>query len=152
AGTRTELEYKYIAPNVDLTRETGGFNSVTGGSEGVAVTPPDDFRAHFLMANAYVDVFRSGSTALFLGAGVGGGFFNNGFDQTDAAFAYQGRTGISVDVSDSITLMAEYVYLRTLEMKFGPSAFSAENTVTDPRVVGEPFVMSNVGVSVLFKF
>ena len=62
------------------------------------------------------------------GGGVGGAFVSKENAERDAALAYQGRAGVSLEMGTGFTADFEYIYLRTNELEFGPSAdeFTAE--------------------------
>ncbi|MBI1391215.1 MAG: P44/Msp2 family outer membrane protein [Alphaproteobacteria bacterium] len=149
AGTRTELEYRFLQPSFDEVTLFGGFGP--GVTSPFPVTPSDEFTAHFLMSNAYFEVVRFGPVGAFVGAGVGGGFFADGLGQRDAAFAYQGRTGVTVDLSRRATLQIEYVYLRTRDIVFGPDRLG-RGALGGFQALGEPFVMSAADASIQFRF
>ncbi len=150
SGARTELEYRFLRPPFDSVREFGGFDFMTGGFGAVDVTPAENFAAHFLMSNAYYEVARAGRAGFFIGAGVGGGFFNNGLGARDAAFAYQGRGGVSVDITEKASVSMEYVYLRTRDVVFGPDRLGEGDLGV--QALGEPFVMSTANASLQLKF
>lgn len=151
SGSRTELEYRYVAPPIDAVRASGGFDPVRGGPFDLDVVPPEKVAAHFLMSNAYYEVARAGRAAAFVGAGVGGGFFTDSFGQRDAAFAYQGRVGASVDLSDTVRLQLEYVYLRTRDLVFGPDRIG-RGAIGETQAAGDPFVLSTASLSFAIDF
>ena len=151
SGTRTELEYRFLSPRMDDVTEIDDTGPGAGPVSARPVTPADDFRAHFLMSNAYYEVARAGAVGFFVGAGVGGGFFSNGFGARDAAFAYQGRAGVSGDLSARVSLNAEFVHLRTREVVFGVDRLG-RGPVGGSQALGEPFVASSGELSVSFRF
>ena len=150
AGTRTELEYRYISAGMDEVMHTGGFDPGPGAPVSVPVTPDGDFSVHFLMSNAYQTVLGNENLSFFIGAGVGGAFTRNGFGQSDAAFAYQGRAGVSARVGDGYDMSVEYLYVRTRDLVYGPD--DALATAGAIQIDGAEFISSGVTASLRKAF
>ncbi len=114
-GIRTELEYRYQTVGIASVTRTGGFFDPT------VITPPnDDLNAHLLMANFFYDFRNSSRITPFVGLGVGGAFVENENADRDAALAYQGRAGLSFALNSGFSIDAEYIYLRTNDLVYGP--------------------------------
>lgn len=150
-GIRTELEYKYATAKVD----DYFLNSPVVGE---IDRDPDnsDVSGHFVMANFYFDFANSSPLTPFIGGGVGGAFIQNESAQRDAALALQGRAGVSLAMGGGFSTDLEYVYLRTNELEFGPSAegFVSGQPIlsSDPAVTGERYQASSVMVSLRKSF
>lgn len=76
-----------------------------------------------VMANALYDIQLSNRISLTLGAGAGGDFAmlelpQNGFDDDQWAFAYQGIGGVSYAINRRLDLFVNYRYLRVHEPSF----------------------------------
>lgn len=76
-----------------------------------------------VMANALYDIQLTNRISLTLGAGAGGDFAmlelpQNGFDDDQWAFAYQGIGGVSYAITRRLDLFANYRYLRVHEPSF----------------------------------
>lgn len=142
--TRTELEYRRMEMSVDGVAYAGG------AAPGTAVAN-DDIVAQALMSNVYFDFPNKSAFTPFIGAGVGGARVENELGERDAAFAYQGRAGVEAALSEWFSIGAEYVYFRTLDVKYGPKEFEPAGPA-GPRTDGDPFVSSSVmgTVRVLF--
>jgi len=146
-GIRTELEYRYQTAGVESVTRTGGLSDPT------VVTPPsDDLIAHLLMANFFYDFRNSMALTPFIGLGVGGAFVENENGDRDAALAYQGRAGLSLSLSDGFSVDAEYIYLRTNDLVYGPE--DDDFTLTGPavRIDGDGLSTSTVMVSLRKQF
>ncbi|MEO1014009.1 MAG: P44/Msp2 family outer membrane protein [Pseudomonadota bacterium] len=150
SGARTELEYRFLRPSFERVTEFGGFDPTVGPLDPTDIEPAEDFTAHFLMSNVYYEVARAGPASLFVGAGVGGGFFSNGLGARDAAFAYQGRGGVSFELSESAAISLEYVYLRTRDLVLGPDELGVDDGFS--QAAGDQFVMSGVDLSLAVRF
>src|SRR5690606_38471384 len=142
--TRTELEYRRMEMSVDGVAYAGG------AAPGTAVAN-DDIVAQALMSNVYFDFPNKSAFTPFIGAGVGGARVENELGARDAAFAYQGSAGVEAALSEWFSIGAEYVYFRTLDVKYGPKEFEPAGPA-GPRTDGDPFVSSSVmgTVRVLF--
>lgn len=142
--TRTELEYRRMEASVDAV--------VYAGGAAPAVTPVnDDLVAQALMSNVYFDFVNKSPITPFIGVGVGGARVENDLGERDAAFAYQGRAGVEIAIGERLAIGAEYVYFRTLDIKYGPKEFTPTGPA-GPRTDGDPFVSSSVmgNIRVLF--
>ncbi|WP_375204953.1 outer membrane protein [Hyphococcus sp.] len=150
-GIRTELEYRYAKSDVDLVTPIGGFSESSGP---LAPYDPDaEIKAHFLMTNFFFDFANSSPLTPFIGGGVGGAFVSNENAERDAALAYQGRAGVSLEMGTGFTADFEYIYLRTNELEFGPSAdeFTAEGPF-GRAATGDRYQSSSVMVSLRRRF
>ncbi|MEZ5921226.1 MAG: P44/Msp2 family outer membrane protein [Parvularculaceae bacterium] len=140
ARTRTELEYRRMTPDV-----TGGFNRSTLGDTPFALSGDEKFTVQALMSNVYLDLPNQSPLTPYIGVGVGGARVESQSGARDAAFAYQGRAGVELRISPKLSLGAEYVYFRTLDLVYGPAD---EELVMGgpigPRADGAPFVSSSV--------
>ena len=144
ARTRTELEYRRMEASVDAVAYAGG--------PAPAVAPVnDDLVAEALMSNVYFDFVNGSPFTPYVGVGVGGARVENELGERDAAFAYQGRAGVEVALGERFAIGAEYVYFRTLDVRYGPKEFTAASPA-GPRTDGDPFVSSSVmgNIRVLF--
>lgn len=142
ARTRTELEYRWARTDIDAAAVNG-----------VPTTffPNDQLTAQFLFSNVYFDLVNRSRFTPYVGVGVGGARVANQLGERDAAFAYQGRAGVEFRVMPSVSIGAEYVYARTLELSFGPDEF--EPTGPDgPRADGSPYISSSVMGTVRWVF
>ncbi len=136
ARTRTELEYRRMEMSVDAVAYTGG--------AAPAVTPiNDDLVAQALMSNVYFDLVNKSPLTPFIGVGVGGARIENELGERDAVFAYQGRAGVDVSVGERFSIGAEYVYFRTLDVRYGPKDFTPTGPA-GPATDGDAFVSSSV--------
>jgi opacity protein-like surface antigen len=144
ARTRTELEYRRMTPSIDAV-------AYAGGAAPGAPAVNDDLVAQALMSNVYFDLVNSSMFTPYVGVGVGGARVENELGERDAAFAYQGRAGVEVALGRKFSLGAEYVYFRTLDIKYGPKEFDPAGPV-GPRTDGDALVSSSVmgTVRVLF--
>lgn len=144
-GIRTELEYRYASTPVNAVTPVGG-PSLTGPVK-------DSIGAHFVMTNFYFDFANSSALTPFIGGGVGGAFVTNENDQRDSALALQARAGVAIALGDGLSADAEFVYLRSNELDFGPGA--ADFTVggpVGPAISGERYQSSTAMLSVRKKF
>lgn len=141
-GIRTELEYRYA---------TSSIANATGLVVGPAIVN-DDLNAHFILSNFYYDFQNSSALTPFIGLGVGGAFVENEFAQRDAALAYQGRVGASVALNGGYSIDAEYIYLRTNDLVYGPSDDDFTPMSAVLRIDGAPYVSSSVMVSLRKQF
>ncbi|MEK7264641.1 MAG: P44/Msp2 family outer membrane protein [Pseudomonadota bacterium] len=144
ARTRTELEYRRMEPSIDAVAYAGG------AAPGAAVVN-NDMTAQALMSNVYFDLVNSSMLTPYIGVGVGGARVENELGERDAAFAYQGRAGVDVALGAKLSVGAEYVYFRTLDLKYGPKDFTASGPA-GPRTDGDPFVSSSVMGTVRLVF
>jgi OOP family OmpA-OmpF porin len=76
-----------------------------------------------VMANALYDIQLTNRISLTLGAGAGGDFAmlelpQNGFDDDQWAFAYQGIGGVSYAINRRLDMFVNYRYLRVHEPSF----------------------------------
>ena len=151
-GIRTELEYRYASTAIGTVTPIGGFDPVDPDP-----FPPfqsnEDLTAHFVFGNFYFDLRNDGPITPFIGAGVGGAFVDDGSGARDAALAYQGRAGFSLELSDSFLIDAEYVYTRTNTLRYGvdPEDFTPTGPV-GPAVDGGNYQSSSVMVSLRKQF
>lgn len=146
-GIRTELEYRYQTVGIESVTRTGGFFDPT------ALTPPnDDLNAHLLMANFFYDFRNSSRVTPFIGLGVGGAFVENENADRDAALAYQGRAGLSFALSGGFSVDAEYIYLRTNDLVYGPEDDDFTMTGPTERIDGDGLSSSTVMVSLRKQF
>lgn len=136
ARTRTELEYRRMEASVDAV-------AYTGGAAPVALPVNDDLVAQALMSNVYFDLVNKSPLTPFIGFGVGGARVENELGERDAAFAYQGRAGVELAIGERFSIGAEYVYFRTLDIKYGPKEFTPAGPA-GPATDGDPFVSSSV--------
>lgn len=138
ARTRTELEYRRMTPKIE---------GVVYSSAPLAPPPVvnDRMEAQALMSNVYFDFVNDSPLTPYVGVGVGGARIENELAERDAAFAYQGRAGIDLALSGNLSLGAEYVYFRTLDIVYGPDddEFTPIGPA-GPRTDGDPFVSSSV--------
>ncbi len=136
ARTRTELEYRRMEISVDAV-------AYSGGAAPGAIVVNDDLAAQALMSNVYFDLVNSSMFTPYIGVGVGGVRVENELGERDAAFAYQGRAGVEVALGSKLSLGAEYVYFRTLDIEYGPKDFTLAGPA-GPRTDGDAFVSSSV--------
>jgi len=136
ARTRTELEYRRMAASVDGVAYAGG------AAPGAPVVN-DDLVAQALMSNVYFDFVNSSVLTPYVGLGVGGARVENELGERDAAFAYQGKVGVEVAFGANFSIGAEYAYLRTLDLVYGPKKFDPSGPA-GPRSDGDAFVSSSV--------
>lgn len=144
AKTRTELEYRRMETSIDAVAYAGGAAPGT-------LSVNDDLVAQALMSNVYFDLVNSSMFTPYIGAGVGGARVENELGERDAAFAYQGRAGVDVALGRNFSVGAEYVYFRTLDIKYGPKDFTPAGPA-GPRTDGDAFVSSSVMGTVRLVF
>ncbi len=144
ARTRTELEYRRMTPSIDAV-------VYSSPPPGMPVAVNDRLEAQALMSNVYVDLVNKSRFTPFVGLGVGGARIENELGERDAAFAYQGRAGLEVALGQALSLGAEYVYFRTLDVVYGPKTFEPGGPA-GPRTDGDPFVSSSVMGTVRLTF
>jgi opacity protein-like surface antigen len=144
ARTRTELEFRRMEASVDAV-------AYAGGAAPAALPVNDDLVAHALMSNVYFDLVNKTPFTPYIGVGVGGARVENELGERDAVFSYQGRAGLEVAIGERFAIGAEYVYFRTLDVRYGPKEFTA-GSPAGPRTDGDAFVSSSVmgTVRVLF--
>ncbi len=151
ARTRTEIEYRRFDATADEV-------SLTGGAFPSTATDAGDVTAQAIMSNVYFDLVNSSRLTPYIGAGVGGARVENELGQRDAAFAYQGRAGVEVELTNSLSLGVEYSYFRTLDIVYGPEDFDASIPATPTfspefeRLDGAPFASSAVMATVRWVF
>ncbi len=147
-GIRTELEYRYASTSIDAV-------TINDPALGPTLATPinDDINVHFLMSNFYFDWTNNSRFTPFIGGGVGGAFVENETGARDAALAYQGRAGVSLDVGGGFSLDTEYIYVRTNKLSYGPEDedFTPASPI-GPRIDGDRYEASNVMVSVRKQF
>ena len=144
-GIRTELEYRYASTPAGSVTPVGG--------PSLAGPVKDSIGAHFIMSNFYFDFANSSALTPFIGGGVGGAFVTNEIDQRDAALALQARAGVSIAMGEGLSADAEFVYLRSNELDFGPGPgdFTIGGPV-GPAITGERYQSSTAMLSVRKKF
>jgi len=135
--TRTELEYRRLGADIDATTFSGGFNPPA------TFSLDENLRVQTLMSNVYFDITNASRLTPYVGVGVGGAWVRNELDERDAAFAYQGRAGVELALGGGLSVGAEYVYLRTLDIAFGPKEFEPTGPV-GPQADGAPYVSSSI--------
>jgi opacity protein-like surface antigen len=151
ARTRTEIEYRRFDLDADEV-------ALTGGAVPSTVTDAGDITAQAIMTNVYFDLVNSSRLTPYVGAGVGGARVENELGERDAAFAYQGRVGVELELSPSLSLGVEYSYFRTLEIVYGPEEFDTSIPATPAfspdfqRLDGDRFASSSVMASVRLVF
>ncbi len=146
-GIRTELEYRYQTIGIESVTRTGGFFDPT-----VIPTANDDLNAHLLMANFFYDFRNSSRVTPFIGLGVGGAFAENENADRDAALAYQGRAGLSLALNGGFSIDAEYIYLRTNDLVYGPEDDDFVMGGPDMRIDEDGLSTSTVMVSLRKQF
>ena len=112
-GIRTELEYRYAYADIDTITLAGcliGCPETSSSSE--------RFQTHLLFSNFYFDIDTGTALTPFIGGGVGGAFAVNDLGQRDAALAYQGRAGVSFEISEGFAVSTEYVFTRSNNFDF----------------------------------
>lgn len=115
-GIRTELEYRYSKSGIEgATTSEAGTDIATNGAG-------EDTTAHIVMGNFYFDFANESAFTPFIGGGVGGVFVTAFNGDRDAALAYQARAGVSVSLGPKFFLDTEYIYTRSQEFDFDPSA------------------------------
>jgi opacity protein-like surface antigen len=144
ARTRTELEYRRMEVSVDAVAYTGG------AAPGTPVVN-DDLVAQALMSNVYFDFVNASKFTPYIGVGVGGARVENELGERDAVFAYQGRAGVEIALGGALSLGAENVYFRTVDVEYGPKEFEPAGPA-GPRTNGDPFVSSSVMGTVRLQF
>lgn len=137
ARTRTELEYRRMTPKVDAMAYGGGAPLTP------PVAPDDRLTVQALMSNVYFDFASKSRFTPYVGVGVGGARVENEVGERDAAFAFQGRAGVEVAISDRLSIGAEYVYFRTLDLRYGPKEFTPTGPI-GPATDGDAFASSSV--------
>ncbi len=151
AKTRTELEYRRFDLDADEV-------ALTGGAVPSTVADAGDVTAQAIMTNVYFDLVNSSRLTPYIGVGVGGARVENELGERDAAFAYQGRAGVEVELSPSLSLGVEYSYFRTLEIVYGPKDFdpsvppTASFSPDFQRLDGDAFSASSVMASLRLVF
>jgi opacity protein-like surface antigen len=151
ARTRTELEFRRFELAADEV-------ALSGGAVPASIANAGDFTVSALMSNVYFDLVNSSRLTPYVGVGVGGARVENELGQRDAAFAYQGRVGVDVALSGSLSLGVEYSYFRTAEIAYGPREFDASlppSATFSPdfeRLDGDAFAASSVMASVRLVF
>ncbi len=146
-GIRTELEYRYMTAGIASVTRTGGFSDPT-----VIATPNSDLNAHLLMSNFIYDFHNGSRLTPFIGLGVGGAFVENEFAERDAALAYQGRAGVSLALNGGFSIDAEYIYLRTNDLVYGPEDDDFVLNGPTTRIDEDGLVSSTVMVSLRKQF
>lgn len=146
ARTRTELEYRSMESSIDAV-------AYSSSPPLVPAAVNDEVVAQALMSNVYFDFPNKSRFTPFIGVGVGGARVENELGARDAAFAYQGRAGVELALGERLSIGAEYVYFRTMDLVYGPE--DEEFTPTGPagpRVDGDPFVSSSAMGTVRILF
>ena len=143
-GIRTELEYRYASTPITSVTPVGG---------ALPAAANDDLSAHFVMSNFYFDFANSSALTPFIGGGVGGAFVTNENDQRDAALALQARAGVAIALGDGLSADAEFIYLRSNELDFGPKLDEfVVGGPAGPAIGGERYQSSTAMLSVRKKF
>lgn len=151
AKTRTEIEYRRFDLDADEV-------ALTGGAVPSTVTDAGDISVQAIMSNVYFDLVNSSRLTPYVGAGVGGARVENELGERDAAFAYQGRAGVDLALSDALSVGVEFSYFRTLQVVYGPEEFDASIPPTATfspdfqRLDGDHFASSSVMASVRLVF
>lgn len=143
-GVRTELEYRYQSSDIDEV-------AFSGGAPAASIFPDASLTAHLLMTNVIYEFRNSSRLTPFIGGGVGGAWVKSALGSgdatdTDLTYAYQGRAGIALAVNDTTRLAAEYVYVRTGELKYGPDEFTPAGPF-EPQISEGEFAASTALIS-----
>ena len=144
ASTRTELEYRYSAPEIDRVLLSGG--AVTSDSN-----PDAELTTHLLMSNLYYDFENRSAVTPFVGAGIGGVAVTNAAGEKDAAFAWQARAGLSANLSDALNFDVEYIWVRSGDLEFGPKEFG-DASVAGVNSTGANYQSSSIMASIRKTF
>ncbi|MEM8935060.1 MAG: outer membrane beta-barrel protein [Pseudomonadota bacterium] len=146
-GIRTELEYRYASTSIDTVVVEDFMGPTT-------VTPAEDsLGVHFLIPNFYFDFTNATPLTPFIGGGVGGAIATNENGDKDAAVAWQARGGVSLELGDQLFIDAEYIFVRTFGLEFGPEVEDFTPTGPfEPRVEGDRYVASNAMISIRKHF
>lgn len=145
SGFRTEMEYRYHSSDIDGV-------SLSGGGLGPSTAIPDASQtAHFLMSNVVYELRNSTPFTPFLGGGVGAAWVTSwtgpgAMTERDLTYAWQGRAGISLAINSTTRIGAEYLYVRTGELTFGPETFTPTGPA-GPKIDGGKFAASTALVS-----
>lgn len=147
-GFRTELEYRYQSSDLDEVR----FNAPTAPT----VAPDASLAAHFLMTNVIYEFRNSSRLTPYIGGGVGAAWVTSWTGPGDATgrdltYAYQGRAGLAFALNETTRLGAEYVYVRTGELTYGPESFTPTGP-GGPKIDGGEFAASTILVSLEKSF
>lgn len=151
ARTRSELEFRRFDLDADEV-------ALTGGAVPSAVSDAGAFTVSALMSNIYFDFVNSSRLTPYIGVGLGGARVENELGRRDAAFAYQGRVGVDLALSQSLSFGVEYSYFRTAEVVYGPKEFDASvppSATFSPefeRLDGDAFAASSVMATVRLVF
>jgi len=151
ARTRTELEFRSFEASADEV-------SLTGGAVPSTAIDAGDVTARAIMSNVYFDLVNSSRLTPYAGVGVGGARVENEAGERDGAFAYQGRAGVELALTKSLSLGVEYSYFRTLQIVYGPEEFDASVPPTPSfspefqRLDGAAFASSSVMATVRMVF
>ncbi|MEM9704681.1 MAG: hypothetical protein AAF850_01250 [Pseudomonadota bacterium] len=138
---RTEFEYRYLRADADRIVALNGFSNFIGGLPQPREVDEGGFAAHALLANVVLapKAAALGPLRPFASVGVGGarifqreGFFS-GAARADWAPAFQGRAGLAIAVTETLSVGVDYAYLRTLDLEFRSNAVSAQETVQGVR-------------------
>jgi len=149
SGLRVDAEIAYRENDVKGSTflATNGVNDFTARDDGAT----GHARSIALMANAYYDFLNSSGITPYVGGGIGaanvGGKYTSSFepitqhantiDDSDWGFAAQAIGGVSVALSSSLSLVADYRYLKVFDI----STFQAQ-----PTTPANPlFAAANIG-------
>lgn len=146
-GVRTELEYRYQSSDVDAVAFDAG---------APAFAPEASLAAHLLMSNFAYEIRNDSPFTPFVGGGVGAAWVSSPLgagaaSETDLTYAWQARAGVALAVGETMRLAAEYVYVRTGKLTYGPDAFEPAGPFA-PRISGDEFAASTALVSLEKSF
>ncbi len=91
-----------------------------------------------LMLNGYYDIDTGTKLTPYVGAGIGPGlsmFGLNGFNDRELTLAYQGIVGVAYELSEVVSIRADYRYLATLENKYEDNAARADSDYASHNVL-----------------
>lgn len=151
SGFRTEMEYRYQSSDIDEVKFSGGFDPNPANNPNAPIMPDASLTAHLLMSNVVYELHNSTSITPFIGGGVGAAWVTNWTGpgnaiECDLTYAYQGRAGIALELNTTTRIGAEYVYVRTGELTYGPQAFTPAGPI-GPRIDEGKFAASTVLVN-----
>lgn len=123
---RLELEAGYHSADLDSVHITK--NLTVPGTVGETYSASDDVQDGFFMANLYYDLHLPNIGILpWIGGGIGGAYIdyeiaeaNSTLQAKDNAwvFAYQLMAGVTVPVSDGVSMSAGYRYFQTQQFEY----------------------------------
>lgn len=155
-GFRTEMEYRYQSSDIDEVRFAGGFSAVPSIDPNATAFPDASLAAHFLMTNVIYEFANSSRITPYIGGGVGAAWVTHWTGPGDATdrdltYAYQGRAGVAFALNETTRIGAEYVFVRTGELTYGPETFTPAGPA-GPRIDEGEFAASTVLVSLEKSF